>query len=195
MSLVGAFLVKLPVFMVHTWLPKAHVEAPVSGSMVLAGVLLKFGGYGIMMVLVCFFEYVSFLLVELLVVFVVVGGFFCRLMCLRQVDIKSLIAYSSIGHMALCVGGMFTCSVIGWKGGLVLIVAHGLCSPGLFALANFSYILFSSRRLIICSGVLALFPSLSMCWFLLCSSNIAFPPRSGLLGEVCLLMSLVCYSI
>lgn len=104
--MLGAFLVKSPVFMVHSWLPKAHVEAPVSGSMILAGVLLKYGGYGCM--LCCFFS-VSRGVVGL----IIWGGVLCGFMCFRQLDIKSLIAYSSIGHIALCLGGFLSCYSIG----------------------------------------------------------------------------------
>ena len=82
---------------------------------------------------------------------------------MRQVDMKSLIAYSSIGHMSLCFGGVLTCFSGGWGGSLVLMLAHGFCSPGLFALANYCYGLFSSRSLFICCGVIGLVPRLSLC--------------------------------
>lgn len=110
--LLGAFLVKSPVFMVHLWLPKAHVEAPVSGSMILAGVLLKFGGYGCILV---FYYFIVCRLgtLRFLIRIVLWGGLVCGFMCLRQTDMKSLIAYSSIGHIALCLVGVFSCYRLG----------------------------------------------------------------------------------
>lgn len=94
-------------------MPKAHVEAPVAGSMILAGVLLKFGGYGLLRVFRSFVPVYRVLIVNYLIGFGLWGGLLCRVMCLRQVDIKSLIAYSSIGHMALCFGGILSCFSIG----------------------------------------------------------------------------------
>lgn len=192
--LIVAFIVKFPVFIVHAWLPKAHVEAPVAGSIILAGVLLKFGGYGLLNVFSRFVVNCGGVLLRYAIRFRLWGGFLCRVMCLRQVDIKSLIAYSSIGHMALCFGGIISCFSVGWNGCLVLMVAHGLCSSGLFALSNYCYFLFSSRSLFVCCGVLSLFPRLSLMWFLFCSSNMRSPPRLGLMGEVLLIVSLVSYS-
>lgn len=102
-----AFVVKLPIYLFHLWLPKAHVEAPVAGSMILAGVLLKLGGYGLIRILPIFREVnksYSWLFIGLRVL----GGVFVRVICLRQVDIKSLIAYSSVAHMRLVLGGLLT---------------------------------------------------------------------------------------
>lgn len=191
--LLGAFLVKSPVFMVHLWLPKAHVEAPVSGSMILAGILLKFGGYGCILVFY-FFAAFGVRLFFFLTRSVLWGGLICGFICLRQVDMKSLIAYSSIGHIALCLLGIFSCYGLGWWGGLIIMVAHGLCSPGLFAMAGYVYGVFSSRRLYVCSGILGLAPILSICWFLLRSRNMAFPPSLRLLRELILMMSVVSIS-
>lgn len=191
--LLGAFLVKSPVFLVHLWLPKAHVEAPVSGSMLLAGVLLKFGGYGVIMVFYWFSlrcgEFCYFL-----VRFVLWGGLLCGFICLRQIDMKSLIAYSSVGHMALCLGGIISCFGFGWWGGVFIMVAHGLCSPGLFGLAGFVFKLFGSRVLVFCSGVMSILPTIRLCWFLFCSRNMSFPPRLRLLSEIYLILSISCCS-
>nr|QWB85956.1 NADH dehydrogenase subunit 4 [Philus antennatus] len=187
------FLIKMPMFFVHLWLPKAHVEAPVSGSMILAGIMLKLGGYGLVRLMILFLE----LGVKVNLIFIVislVGGFVVSLVCIRESDMKSLIAYSSVAHMGLVLGGIMTLNVWGFLGSLVLMVAHGLCSSGLFCLANISYERVGSRSLYLNKGMLNLIPGLSLWWFLLCSSNMAAPPSLNLLGEIILINSLISYS-
>nr|YP_009024420.1 NADH dehydrogenase subunit 4 [Massicus raddei]AGO02002.1 NADH dehydrogenase subunit 4 [Massicus raddei] len=190
---IGVFLVKMPMFFVHLWLPKAHVEAPVSGSMILAGVMLKLGGYGLLRVMKLFIE-VGLKINFIFVVISLVGGFFVSLICIRQSDVKSLIAYSSVAHMGLALGGIMSLNIWGAWGALVMMVAHGLCSSGLFCLANISYERIGSRSLYLSKGLLNIIPSLSLWWFLLCSSNMAAPPSLNLLGEIMLINSLVGYN-
>nr|URX54508.1 NADH dehydrogenase subunit 4 [Glyptotermes sp. 19 AB-2022a] len=190
--MVFAFLVSMPMFLVHLWLPSAHVEAPVSGSMILAGVLLKLGGYGLLRVfpiLVNFFNF-GFIWISISLV----GGFLVSLVCMRQTDLKSLIAYSSVAHMGIVIGGIMTMSYWGVYGSFTLMIAHGLCSSGLFCLANISYERLGSRSLLISRGLLSLMPSMSFWWFMLSACNMAAPPSLNLLGEVSLLNSLISWS-
>nr|QTZ98192.1 NADH dehydrogenase subunit 4 [Agriocnemis femina] len=193
LSLILAFLVKMPMFIFHLWLPKAHVEAPVSGSMILAGVLLKLGGYGLLRVFSIIYYLGSFFN-YLFVSVSVLGGGLVSLICLRQVDLKSLIAYSSVAHMGIVIGGIMTLSYWGMNGSYCLMIAHGLCSSGMFCLANISYERVGSRSLLLNSGMINLMPSMTLWWFLLSSSNMAAPPTLNLLGEISLINSLVSWS-
>lgn len=102
-----AFLVKLPIYGLHLWLPKAHVEAPVSGSIILAGILLKIGGYGILRI-TSLFQGINHSIATPLISIIIIGAPLARLACIRQADLKSLIAYSSVAHMGLILAGLIT---------------------------------------------------------------------------------------
>nr|UPX88364.1 NADH dehydrogenase subunit 4 [Leptogaster cylindrica] len=192
-SLIMAFLVKMPMFLLHLWLPKAHVEAPVSGSMILAGVLLKLGGYGLLRSLSIVFGLgtkINFIWVSISLI----GGVLVSLVCLRQIDMKSLIAYSSVAHMGIVISGLMTMTYWGFCGSYTMMIAHGLCSSGLFCLANISYERLGSRSLLINKGLMNFMPSMSLWWFLLSSANMAAPPTLNLLSEISLLNSIVSWS-
>nr|UQJ75087.1 NADH dehydrogenase subunit 4 [Incisitermes schwarzi] len=192
LCLIFAFLISMPMFLVHLWLPSAHVEAPVSGSMILAGVLLKLGGYGLLRVfpVLSGFFGLGFVWISISLV----GGVLVSLICMRQTDLKSLIAYSSVAHMGIVIGGIMTMNYWGFCGSFTLMIAHGLCSSGLFCLANISYERLGSRSLLVGRGMLNLMPSMSFWWFMLSACNMAAPPSLNLLGEVSLLNSLVSWS-
>nr|YP_010491834.1 NADH dehydrogenase subunit 4 [Dinothenarus chrysocomus]UWM92620.1 NADH dehydrogenase subunit 4 [Dinothenarus chrysocomus] len=193
MCLNMVFFVKIPMYFVHLWLPKAHVEAPVSGSMILAGVMLKLGGYGLLRLMMMFLE-IGMKINFFFIVVSMIGGIYVSLICIRQTDIKSLIAYSSVAHMGMVLGGIMTLNYWGLCGSLVMMLAHGLCSSGLFCLANISYERLMSRSLFLNKGLINLMPSMSMWWFLLSSSSMAAPPSFNLLGEIMLINSLISWS-
>nr|AYQ18953.1 NADH dehydrogenase subunit 4 [Leiochrinini sp. 2 ACP-2013] len=187
------FFIKVPMFFFHLWLPKAHVEAPISGSMILAGVMLKLGGYGMMRCFVIFNEvvmYLSWIFISLSLV----GGLIVSFICLRQSDMKMLIAYSSVSHMGLMLVGVFTLNYWSMVGGLILMVGHGLCSSGLFCAANMVYERIHSRSLYLNKGIINMIPSMSLFWFLLVSSNMAAPPSLNLMGEVYLINGIMSFS-
>merc|ERR1712141_815580 len=126
---IMAFIIKMPIYLSHLWLPKAHVEAPVAGSIILAGVLLKLGGYGLLRIRVLIFWANSYV-ISIFLRISMWGAFITSIICVRQVDLKSLIAYSSVGHIGLLIRGLVCNQIWGFSGSLSIMVAHGLVSSG-----------------------------------------------------------------
>nr|YP_010272350.1 NADH dehydrogenase subunit 4 [Parascaphoidella transversa]UKE80334.1 NADH dehydrogenase subunit 4 [Parascaphoidella transversa] len=190
--LVFVFMVKLPMYLVHFWLPKAHVQAPVSGSMILAGLMLKIGGYGLIRIMFMYeFMYTnySFIWYSLSLV----GSLLIGLVCLTQGDIKCLIAYSSVAHMGMVIMGLMTMSSWGLMGSYLLMLGHGFCSSGLFYMANLFYMRTGSRSFFINKGLMVYMPSCSMFWFIYCSFNMSCPPSINFLSEVMILSSMLSF--
>lgn len=183
LSLLGfrlVFIVKTPLFFFHIWLPKAHVEAPVSGSIILASLLLKIGTIGCLIIwsiiVICLPIHLFFFLRLL-------GGLVCRFLCLRSIDIKSIIAYSSVVHIGVVTVGWVSFSYSSKYALLLITFGHGLSSPFLFAA---SYILYKSchrRSLLFSKGIL--FSLFSFTLFTLLTINAGFPPRLNLWAEIC----------
>nr|YP_010167697.1 NADH dehydrogenase subunit 4 [Anthocharis scolymus]QRW37681.1 NADH dehydrogenase subunit 4 [Anthocharis scolymus] len=192
-AMIMAFLVKMPMYFVHLWLPKAHVEAPISGSMILAGIMLKLGGYGLLRIMLIF-QKMTMNMGMFWIVISLMGGFYISLKCFCQVDMKSLIAYSSVAHMGMVISGVMTMNYWGVFGSYILMIGHGLCSSGMFCLSNINYERLGSRSLFMNKGMMNFMPSLSLWWFLLMISNMAAPPTMNFLGELELINSLVSWS-
>nr|YP_001994454.1 NADH dehydrogenase subunit 4 [Gonorynchus abbreviatus]BAG49380.1 NADH dehydrogenase subunit 4 [Gonorynchus abbreviatus] len=188
-----AFLVKMPLYGVHLWLPKAHVEAPIAGSMVLAAVLLKLGGYGmirVMVVLDPLTEQMAYPFIIMALWGIVMTGS----ICLRQTDLKSLIAYSSVSHMGLVAAGILIQTPWGLTGAIVLMIAHGLASSALFCLANTSYERTHSRSMVFARGLQVLFPLTAAWWFGASLVNLALPPLPNLMGELVIIATLFAWA-
>nr|YP_004222133.1 NADH dehydrogenase subunit 4 [Marcusenius senegalensis]BAJ54489.1 NADH dehydrogenase subunit 4 [Marcusenius senegalensis] len=188
-----AFLVKMPLYGVHLWLPKAHVEAPVAGSMVLAAVLLKLGGYGMMRMMVM----LTPLTKELAYPFIILalwGIIMTGSICLRQTDLKSLIAYSSVSHMGLVASGILIQTPWGFTGAIILMIAHGLVSSALFCLANTNYERTHSRTLLLARGLQMILPLMTAWWFIANLANLALPPLPNLMGELMIITSVFNWS-
>nr|WPS93634.1 NADH dehydrogenase subunit 4 [Rhipicephalus haemaphysaloides] len=192
--MILGFLVKIPMFLLHLWLPKAHVEAPIAGSMILAGILLKLGFYGL-------YRFKSFFFMDLLKYSYVLisismwGAVMISIFCMYQSDIKSLIAYSSVSHMGIALAGCVTFQLHSSFGMLMMMIGHGLCSSGLFCLSNMLYERFHTRSMFMIKGMILIFPNLSLWWFLFSIVNMSAPMTMNLFGELFLSVGLIKYSL
>nr|YP_006303388.1 NADH dehydrogenase subunit 4 [Planiliza affinis]YP_009489106.1 NADH dehydrogenase subunit 4 [Chelon carinatus]AEK53102.1 NADH dehydrogenase subunit 4 [Planiliza affinis]AIY72695.1 NADH dehydrogenase subunit 4 [Planiliza affinis]AWD84311.1 NADH dehydrogenase subunit 4 [Chelon carinatus] len=188
-----AFLVKMPLYGAHLWLPKAHVEAPIAGSMILAAVLLKLGGYGMMRMMIML-EPLTKELSYPFIIFALWGIIMTGSICLRQTDLKRLIAYSSVSHMGLVAAGILIQTPWGFSGALILMIAHGLTSSALFCLANTNYERTHSRTLLLARGLQMILPLMAAWWFIASLANLALPPLPNLMGELVIIVSLFNWS-
>lgn len=182
-----SFASKIPMFPFHIWLPEAHVEAPTIGSVLLAGILLKLGVYGFIRFIITIFLVASHYYLPLVLLLAVIGVIFGSLSAVRQMDLKRIIAYSSIAHMNVIVLGIFSFSAIGLYGAIFQSLSHGFVSGGLFILIGYIYDRYHTRDIINFSGLVHIMPIYIFLFFIFTLANIAVPGTSSFVGEFFLL--------
>ena len=186
--LVLGFLTKFPMYFVHIWLPKAHVEASTTGSILLAGILLKLGRFGLFRV-ICLLRVTP--LINYISFFALLGGALISIFCVRITDLKILVAYSSVAHMSLVLRGILTITQLGQLGGLRIRVAHGVTSSALFFGVGTFYSWSNSRLYLLNSGYFIWAPRFAFFWFIFCCRNMGTPPAFNFWSELILIFSIV----
>jgi len=183
-----AFLIKVPVFPVHTWLPDAHVEAPTGGSVILAGVLLKLGTYGLLRFALPLFPHASHRAQPWLVAVALIGILYGALVAWVQVDMKKLVAYSSIAHLGFVVLGLAAVDLIAWQGALIQMVNHGLSTGALFLLVGMIYDRRHTKRFDDFSGIAAVMPWFAFFLVFSTLASVGLPGLNGFVGEFLILI-------
>ena len=176
--------VKIPMFPYHIWLPEAHVEAPTIGSVILASLLLKLGGYGFLRFTIPMFPEGCLYLQPFIIVLAVIGVIYASLSAIRQSDLKRIIAYSSIAHMNLVVLGLFSFTHQGIDGAMYLMLGHGIVSAALFLCVGDLYDRYHTRALKQFSGLVQVMPLFSIVFFIFTLANMGFPGTSNFVGEI-----------
>ena len=188
LAFFASFAVKVPMWPVHTWLPDAHVEAPTAGSVILAGVLLKFGGYGFLRFSLPMFPDASLAFTPLIYVLSIVAVIYTSLVCLAQEDMKKLIAYSSVAHMGFVTIGAFTVTVQGVEGAIFMMLSHGIVSAALFLIVGVVYDRIHSRDIETYGGLVHRMPAYSLVFMVFALATVGLPGTSGFVGEILVLV-------
>jgi NADH-quinone oxidoreductase subunit M len=188
LAFFASFAVKMPMWPVHTWLPDAHVEAPTAGSVILAGILLKMGGYGFIRFSVPMFPEASHLFAPLVFSLSVIAIIYTSLVAMMQDDIKKLIAYSSVAHMGFVTMGIFAGNAQGMQGAVFQMVSHGLVSGALFLCVGVVYDRMHTREIKAYSGLVNRMPWYALAFMVFTMANVGLPGTSGFVGEFLTLM-------
>jgi NADH-quinone oxidoreductase subunit M len=183
--------IKIPIFPFHIWLPEAHVEAPTEGSVLLAGVLLKLGTYGMIRFLFGIFPIATTYYSPIILLMSILSIFYTSLTTLRQIDIKRVIAYSSISHMNMCIVGLAMLDTIGITGSIVLMIGHGFVSGALFFMVGMLYERFHTKLIRYYSGLVHAMPIFSAFFFFFTISNMSMPGTSNFTGEFLIITSII----
>jgi NADH-quinone oxidoreductase subunit M len=185
----ASFAVKMPMWPVHTWLPDAHVEAPTAGSVILAGILLKMGGYGFLRFSIPMFPVASADLAPLVFTLSVVAIIYTSLVALMQDDIKKLIAYSSVAHMGFVTMGIFALNEQGIQGAIFQMISHGLVSGALFLCVGVVYDRMHTREIAAYGGLVNNMPKYAVAFMVFTMANVGLPGTSGFVGEFLTLLA------
>lgn len=183
-----AFAIKVPLFPFHTWLPDAHVEAPTAGSVLLAGVLLKMGTYGLLRFCLPLFPDAAIRLAPVISVFAIIGIIYGALVAMAQLDLKKLVAYSSVSHMGLIVLGIFSFTTQGLQGSVIQMLNHGLSTGALFLLVGMLYDRRHTRKIADFGGLAHVVPVYASVFLFVTFSSIGLPGLNGFVGEVLILL-------
>ena len=191
LAFFASFAVKMPMWPVHTWLPDAHVEAPTAGSVILAGILLKMGGYGFLRFSLPIAPDASHYLAPLIIVLSLIAVIYIGLVAMVQVDMKKLVAYSSIAHMGFVTLGFFIFNEIGVQGGIVQMISHGFVSGAMFLCIGVLYDRLHSRQIADYGGVVNVMPKFAAFSVLFAMANCGLPATSGFVGEFMVILGAV----
>lgn len=184
LAFFASFAVKMPMWPVHTWLPDAHVEAPTAGSVILAGILLKMGGYGFLRFSLPMFPIASDLFTPLVFALSVIAVVYTSLVAFRQTDIKKLIAYSSVAHMGFVTMGIFAGNAVGVQGAIFQMLSHGVISGALFLCVGVVYDRMHTREIAFYGGLVNRMPWYAATFMLFTMGNVGLPGTSGFVGEI-----------
>jgi len=190
LAFFASFAVKMPMWPVHTWLPDAHVEAPTAGSVILAGILLKLGGYGFIRFSLAMFPLASADLAWLVFTLSVIAIVYTSLVAMMQQDMKKLIAYSSVAHMGFVTMGIFAANVQGLEGAIFQMLSHGLVSGALFLCVGVVYDRLHTREIAAYGGLVHNMPAYAVAFMVFTMANVGLPGTSGFVGEFLTLMGM-----